>query len=217
MAKTPAQRAAKHGQAATPASTPAVNTSTQRSPQKAEGNANLLLIAGSVATLFLFWYFHLLTLNQMTGLSGGLAMPDSMVFGFDMAHVEGLRAAMDSDALGQLQFVHKTAGTLFPLVFGLCAMTLIAINVAKKSVRWVLWSFPLLFAVVQLWANVAIDNMLGAQTLEPSAVSLTSVLVMASWFLLVLSLAGIGVALFLGRKPKASAVPEQSAGTAVQE
>ncbi len=206
MAKTPAQRASKHGQAATPASVPAVNTSTQRSPQKAQGNANLLLIAGSVASLFLFWYFHLLTLNQMTDLSGGLSMPDSMVFGFDMAHVEALRAAMDPDAMGQLQFVHKTAGTLFPLVFGLCAMTLVAINVAKKSVRWMLWILPLLFAVVQLSANVAIDNMLGAQTLEPSAVSLASALVMASWFLLILSLAGLGVALFIGRKHKAPSV-----------
>ena len=166
----------------------------------------MLLIAGSVASLFLFWYFHLLTLNQMTDLSGGLSMPDSMVFGFDMAHVEALRAAMDPDAMGQLQFVHKTAGTLFPLVFGLCAMTLVAINVAKKSVRWMLWILPLLFAVVQLSANVAIDNMLGAQTLEPSAVSLASALVMASWFLLILSLAGLGVALFIGRKHKAPSV-----------
>ncbi|WP_207345754.1 hypothetical protein [Arthrobacter sp. E3] len=206
MAKTPAQRAAKHGQAATPASVPAVNTSTQRSPQKAQGNANLLLIAGSVASLFLFWYFHLLTLNQMTGLSGGLSMPDSMFFGFDMAHVEALRAAMDPDAMGQLQFVHKTAGTLFPLVFGLSAMTMVAINVAKKSVRWMLWILPLLFAVVQLSANVAIDNMLGAEKLSSSAVSLASALVMASWFLLILSLAGIGVALFIGRKRKAPSV-----------
>lgn len=184
-----------------------INSSTARSPQKAQNNANLILIAGSVASLFLFWYFHLLTLNQMTDLSGGLAMPDSMVFGFDVAHIEALRTVMDSDAMGQLQFVHKTAGTLFPLVFALSALTLIAINVARKSVRRLLWVFPILFAVVQLWANIAIDNMLGAENLDPAAVSLTSALVVASWFLLVLSMAGLGVALFLGRKKKA--VPAQ--------
>ncbi|POH60218.1 hypothetical protein [Arthrobacter glacialis] len=203
MAKTPAQRAAKHGGAATPPSAPVINSSTLRSPRKAQNNANLLLIAGSVASLFLFWYFHLWTLNQMTDLSGGLAMPDSMIFGFDVAHIEALRAAMDSDAMGQLQFVHKTAGTLFPLVFALSALTLIAINVAQKAVRRVLWVFPILFAVVQLWANIAIDNMLGAEKIDPSAVSLASALVTASWFLLVLSMAGLGVALFLGRKKKA--------------
>jgi hypothetical protein len=200
MAKTPAQRAAKYGPQATPPRAGVVNSSTARSPQKAQGNANLILIAGSVASLFLFWYFHLLTLTQMTELSGGLAMPDSMVFGFGSAHIEALRAAMNSDALGQLQFVHKTAGMLFPLVFGLSAMTLIAMNVAKKALRWVLWAFPVLFAGVQIWANVAIDNMLGSAKLDAGLVTLASVLVVASWSLLVASLAGLGVALFLGRR-----------------
>lgn len=203
MAKTPAQRAAKHGQTATPAPAPVVNPGAPRPPQNAQSNANLLLIAGSVASAFLFWYFHLLTLNQMTDLSGGLAMPDSMILGFDVAHIEALRLAMDPDAMGQLQFVHKTAGTLFPLVFALCSLTLVAINVAKKSLRWVLWSVPLLFAVVQLWANVAIDNLLGAATLEPSSVWVASALVMASWFLLFFTLAGLGVALVLGKRRKA--------------
>jgi hypothetical protein len=213
MAKTPAQRAKIHGAAATPPSAAVVNASTQRSPAKAQGNANLILIAGAVASLFLFWYFHLLTLNQMTDLSGGLAMPDSMVFGFNTAHIEALRSAMNSDAMGQLQFVHKTAGTLFPLVFGLSAMTLIAINVAKKWLRRLLWVFPVLFAAVQLWANVAIDNLLGAQTFDAGQVTLASVLVVASWFLLVVSLAGMGLALYLGRRRKAAAETDAAAAS----
>lgn len=203
MAKTPAQRAKKHGAAPTVPSGPVVNASTRRSPAKAQGNANLILIAGAVASLFLFWYFHLLTLNQMTDLSGGLAMPDSMVFGFGTTHVEALRAAMNADAMGQLQFVHKTAGTLFPLVFGLSAMTLIAINVAKKWLRRLLWVFPVLFAGIQLWANVAIDSMLSAKALDAGSVTLASVLVVASWFLLVVTLAGMGAALYAGRRRKA--------------
>lgn len=211
MAKTPAQRAAKHGQQATPPNVPVVNASTNRSPQKAQNNANLLLIAGAVFSLFLFWYFHLNTLNQMTQLSDGIAMPDSMIFGFDINYVEALRAAMDSDANGQLQFVHKTAGMLFPLVFGLTSITLIAINVAKKSLRRILWVFPVLFAVVQLGANVAIDTMLSADTLDAGLVSLASTLVVASWFLLVISLAGLGVALYVGRKSKADPAGQASA------
>lgn len=198
MAKTPAQRAAKHGTAASPPLSPAV--SAQRVPQKTQNNANLLLIAGSVAALFLFWYFHLLTLNQLSDISSGLAMPDSMVFGFDTAHAEALRAAMNADAMGQLQFVHKTAGMLFPLVFALVAMTVIAVNVAKRTVRRTLWVVPLVFAVVQLWANSAIDNMLGADKLDAGSVTFASTLVSLSWLFLVLSLAAMGVALFLGRK-----------------
>jgi len=213
MAKTPAQRAAKHGQQATPPNVPVVNTHTTRSPQKAQGNANLLLIAGSVATLFLFWYFHLNTLNQMTQLTNGLAMPDSMVLGFDVAHIEALRAVMDDAAKGQLQFVHKTAGMLFPIVFALMAITVIAMNVAKKSLRRILWVVPVLFAVVQLWANVAIDNMLSAATLDAGTVTLASTLVAASWFLLVVSLAVIGLALVLGRKRRPVAGAETAASS----
>ncbi|WP_104089027.1 hypothetical protein [Arthrobacter sp. GMC3] len=208
MAKTPAQRAAKHGGQATPPSAAAVNSSIQRTPTAPKSNANMLLIAGAAASLFLFWYLHVLTLNQMTDLSGGLSMPDSMVFGFDVAHIEALRAAMDADANGQLQFVHKTAGMLFPLVFCITSMTLVAINVAKKPLRWILWAFPILFAVASIWGNFAIDGMLAAKTLDAGSVALASALVVASWFLLVISLVGLGMAWFLGRKRKTA--PEAS-------
>ena len=110
-----------------------INPTTSRTPQKAQSNSNLILIAGVVASLFLFWYLHLLTLNQLTQLSGGLAMPDSLVGGFDQGFVDQLRAAMDDDARGQLNYVHKTAGTLFPLIFGFTWLLLIGTNVARKS------------------------------------------------------------------------------------
>ena len=90
MAKTPAQRIKKHGaKAAVPQHhlPPVINPTTARTPQKAQNNSNLILIAGVVASLFLFWYLHLLTLNQLTQLSGGLPMPDSLVGGFDPGFV----------------------------------------------------------------------------------------------------------------------------------
>ena len=86
MAKTPAQRVKKHGAKATVPQhhlPPVINPSTNRTPQKAQNNSNLILIAGVAASLFLFWYLHLLTLNQLTQFSGGLPMPDSLVGGFD--------------------------------------------------------------------------------------------------------------------------------------
>ena len=203
MAKTPAQRIKKHGaSAAVPQHhLPAViNPSTTRSPQKAQGNSNLILIAGVVASLFLFWYVHLLTLNQLTQLSGGLPMPDSLLGGFDQGFVEQLRTAMDGDARGQLNYVHKTAGTLFPLIFGFTWLLLIGTNVARKGLRWALWAVPLLFAVVRLWGNAAIDAMMSAETLDGGQVALASGLTLAGWILLILSLVVGGAAVFLGRK-----------------
>ncbi|MBT2515176.1 hypothetical protein [Arthrobacter sp. ISL-30] len=203
MAKTPAQRIKKHGSKAVLPQhqlPPVINPTTSRSPQKAQSNSNLIVIAGVVASLFLFWYLHLLTLNQMTQLSGGLAMPDSLVGGFSVEYVGDLRAVMDDDARGQLNYVHKTAGTLFPLIFGFSWLLLIGTNVSRKALRWAMWAAPLLFAVVRLWGNVAIDTALASATPDAGAVALASTLTVAGWVLFLLSLFAGGAAVFLGRR-----------------
>ncbi|MCB5283852.1 MULTISPECIES: hypothetical protein [unclassified Arthrobacter] len=210
MAKTPAQRIKKHG---TNAVVPqhqlpsVINPSTSRTPQKAQSNSTLILIAGVVASLFLFWYLHLLTLNQLTQLSNGLAMPDSLVGGFDQGFVEQLRAAMDEDARGQLNYVHKTAGTLFPLIFGFTWLLLIGTNVTRRGLRWAMWALPVLFAAVRLWGNSAIDSMMSADTLDAGQVALASSLTVAGWVLLVLSLAAGVAGVFLVRKRVSAPAP----------
>jgi hypothetical protein len=118
--------------------------------------------------------------------------------------VAQLRAAMDSDALGQLSYVHKTAGTLFPLIFGFTWLLLIGINVARKPLRWALWALPVLFAAVRLWGNTAIDAMMSAQNVDAGQVALASGLTVAGWALLALSLLAGGAAVFLGRKAAAA-------------
>lgn len=208
MAKTPAQRAKKHGENATPGPVmpgragPIANSSTQRSPEKAKSNGHLIVIAGVVASAFMFWYFHLLTLNQMTQLTDGLAMPDSMVFGFDLNYVATLKGLLNADGLGQLQYVHKTAGTLFPLIFGFTWLLLIGLNTSRRKIRWALWAAPILFAVTQLVANVQIDAMLANSANDAVQIAWASGLVIASWALLVLSLLAAAVALFGRRRRK---------------
>jgi hypothetical protein len=200
MAKTPAQRIKKHGDKAVVPQhhlPPVVNPTTARTPQKAQGNSNLIVVAGVVASLFLFWYLHLLTLDQLTQLTKGLAMPDSLVGGFDPGYIGRLQAAMDGDALGQLNYVHKTAGTLFPLIFGFTWLLLIGTNVARKGLRWALWALPMLFVVVRLWGNVVIDAMMASEGPDTGQVALASGLTAAGWVLLVLSLLAGAAAVFL--------------------
>lgn len=206
MGKTPAQRAAKHGSsAAQPARTngrgypgSTINGSGT-AQQPSSGNGNLILIAAVSTTVFLFWYFHLLVLDQMTQLSGGLAMPDSLLGGYDMDYLLSLRSVLDADALGQLSYVHKTAGTLFPLVFGLTWLLIIGMNTQRRALRWVLWVPPILFVVADLWENIAIDSALGAAELTAGDAALASGLTCARWILLGLSLVAAVVAVFSRR------------------
>lgn len=159
------------------------NTTMGRTPEQVQGNGNLILWAGFGAVVLLFWYYHLLVLNQMTDLSGGLAMPDQLVGGYGVGHIDALRQAMDDDARGQLQYVHKTAGTLFPLFTSLVSMLVIGLHVRRRWVRWSLWALPLAFAVTDLWDNSLIDRLLAGPA-DAAAVGLASGMTVASWLLL---------------------------------
>ncbi|MER1996118.1 MAG: hypothetical protein ABTA24_06420 [Arthrobacter sp.] len=201
MGKTPAQRAAKHGDKAQLPAGPQLpaNPTTQRTPQQAKTNANLVVIAAAATALFMFWYYHLLVLNQMTQLSGGLAMPDSLIGGYSMEYLAALRSAMDADALGQLSYVHKTAGTLFPLIFGFAWLLIIGLNTRRRSLRWILWAAPILFVIADLWENVVIDGVLGSAELASGDAALASFLTVSRWVLLGLSLMASVLAVFSSR------------------
>lgn len=193
VAKTRAQIARKH---ATGTPVPVAPPTDGRR----KNNGSLVLVAAAVASLFLFWYLHLLTLGQMTQLSDGLTMPDMLVGGYDVGYVERLRGAMDDDARGQLSYLHRTAGTLFPLIFAFAWLLLVQLNVGRRWLRWLLWSPVILFTVADLWENVAIDTVLAQAVPEPGAVALASVLTVSRWILLALSLMAGAAAVFLPRR-----------------
>lgn len=194
VARTRTQIARKHaaGAAAAP---PASGPRRDR-----QNNGSLVLIAAAAASLFLFWYLHLLTLGQMTQLSGGLSMPDMMIGGYDAGYAQRLREAMDDDARGQLSYLHRTAGTLFPLIFAFAWLLLVQLNVGRRRLRWVLWSPVILFVVADLWENIAIDAMLAQPSPEPGAVVLASGLTVLRWVLLAGSLVAGAVSAFLPRR-----------------
>lgn len=178
---------------------PVANPSTERSPEQAQGNGNLVLVAGVGAVILLFWYYHLLTLNQMTDLSNGLMMPDQMIGGYSVEHIEALRASMDKSDVGQLNYLHKTAGLLFPLFMALVTMLAVNLNTSRGPVRWVLWAVPMLFAVVDLWENRAIDALFNGPV-DPAAVALASTLTTTRWILFFATtaiLVGVLVASFI--------------------
>ena len=187
-AQDPAPRGAQgEGPSSSPAPVrhPKVSVSQARSDLAAagqrEGNPTMLVIALLVTTAFMFAYLHLLVLQQMTQLSGGLAMPDSMITGYDSGYIAQLAGAMDGDALGQLNWVHKTAGIIFPLMFGLSVFVVASWCLPRGAGRWGTIAAGLLFAVVDIWENVAIESALAT---AGDGAGLASALTVLRWTLL---------------------------------
>jgi hypothetical protein len=170
MSKTPAQRARKHGSAAAghrPGGQHAltgdpgvVNPTTNRTPRKAAGNASAIIIAGAVSAALLFGYSFLLVIPQLQQLSGGLAVPDTLVTGYSTEYAQQLRTALGEEGVEQYNYWHKTADTIFPLLFGFTWLLLIGQQLRGRALRWLCWLPVLLYVGADLAENWTVDAML---------------------------------------------------------
>lgn len=146
-----------------------------------EGSPGMLVAALLGTTLFMFFYLHVLVLPQMAQLSGGLPMPDQQ-FLYDSAYLAELDAAMDEPAHGQLNWVHKTAGVIFPIAVGLSVAAVAAWCLPRGWGRWVSYAAGALFAVVDIVENMLIESALRA---GGEGAALASAFTTARWVLLV--------------------------------
>ncbi|MFC0248296.1 hypothetical protein ACFFIO_07265 [Citricoccus parietis] len=188
-AKTGAQRQAK-GQDQRPADVvpvrhPAVSVSQVkqdlRTSGQQQGSPGMLVIALIGATLFMFFYLHIMVLPQMSALSGGLPMPDHR-FTYDVAALAELDAAMNEAAHGQLNWVHKTAGVIFPLFVFLCVSAVAAWCLPRGWGRWLSYAAGAVFAVVDITENMLIESALDA---GGEGAGLASAFTSVRWVLLV--------------------------------
>ncbi|NAZ16407.1 hypothetical protein GT020_10080 [Glutamicibacter soli] len=186
----------------------------QSTSHENKSNPMLLISAGLAISLFLFIYLHGMALSQMTDLSNNLSMPDQRVFGYTVEDIEALRSAMDEDARGQLNYVHKTAGMLFPLFTAAMSMLLFIRWIPNRRTRLLAWCAPLGFAVADIVENFAIDALFTANEVTAGAVMFASILTTIRWALLVIT-AGLIIGLGLSRanrslKRKMAEVRDQS-------
>ncbi|MGT2463500.1 hypothetical protein [Sinomonas atrocyanea] len=136
-------------------------------------------------------------------------MPDSLVGGFSPDYAHRLQGALDDAARGQLSYVHKTAGTLFPLITGFTFLLVFGTWVKGKVLRRVSFAVVVVFAIVRLWGNIAVDSAL-APGADAGAAVLASVLVVAGWVLLFAILLGAGAAVLAARRRRTT--PERASG-----
>ncbi|MGP7812498.1 hypothetical protein [Glutamicibacter soli] len=186
----------------------------QSTSHENKSNPMLLISAGLAISLFLFIYLHGMALSQMTDLSNNLSMPDQRVFGYTVEDIEALRSAMDEDARGQLNYVHKTAGMLFPMFTAAMSMLLFIRWIPNRRTRLLAWCAPLGFAVADIVENFAIDALFTANEVTAGAVMFASILTTIRWALLIIT-AGLIIGLGLSRanrslKRKMAEVRDQS-------
>ncbi|WGH84990.1 hypothetical protein [Auritidibacter ignavus] len=160
-------------------------------PQSSPGML-VLALAGTV--IFMGFYYHVLALNQMRQLAGGMPMLDHRPFGYRLDEVEAVATAMDDPALGQLNWTHKTAGVIFPVLVALLAVVVAFWALRSWVPRSMMIATGVVFAVVDMWENTAIEQ--GLREVTQQTVSLASALTIGRWVLLVLLAVGVIVAIF---------------------
>ncbi|MGF9661285.1 hypothetical protein AAIH25_05375 [Arthrobacter crystallopoietes] len=219
MSKTPAQRARKHGPAAgaprpgeaaaAGASPGVVNPSTDRTPRKAAGNASAIIIAGAVSSALLFGYSFLIVMPQLQQLSGGLAVPDTLITGYSTDYAQQLRTAIGAEGAEQYNYWHKTADTIFPLLFGFTWLLLIGQQLKGRALRWLCWAPVLLYVIADVAENLTVDAMLATDPVGDAG--WPSFLTIAKSVLFGLSIAAALVAVFARPRGTQAAAADPSA------
>lgn len=149
-----------------------------------EGSPGILVFAILAVTVFIGFYYHILALQGMEQLTGGVTMLDHRLAGFDVVEVERLAERMDDDALGQYNWVHITAGRIFPVMMGL---SLIAVALWTLRATWAKWSAVVVavaYAAVEIWAAITREHAL--HDITQAQVVLASSLTVAQWLLMTL-------------------------------
>ncbi len=160
-----------------------------------EGSPGILVFAILAVTAFIAFYYHIVALQGMEQLTGGMAMLDHRVSGFDTTDVERLAERMDDDVMGQYNWVHITAGRIFPIMM---ALSLIAVALWTLKATWAKWSAVIVaagYAAVEIWAAVTREQAL--TDVSQANVTLASSLTIAQWLVLTLIVIWIAVLLVL--------------------
>lgn len=201
MGMTRAQKAKKYGEDAgsapttprTPRAAPVrpVSVHEMRSgelaPEPEKGSsAGILVGVAFFVGLALWLYYHLLVLQGVSGnLAGGVTAPELLAGGFSGDHLADFARALGENGRTEYSGVHATTGLFTPLLVGLGWLLFIGLNTPQRARKWVYWAVPLLYAVVFLLGNSALDAAV-AHPDNPSAAAWASGLVVARWVLLAL-------------------------------
>ncbi len=106
------------------------------------------------------FYYHILALQGMEQLTGGVSMLDHRLAGFDVTEVDRLAERMDDDALGQYNWIHITAGRIFPIMTALSLIVVGLWTLRSKLAKWSAVIIAIGYAALELWASATRETAL---------------------------------------------------------
>lgn len=165
-----------------------------------EGSPGILVLAVLAVTLFIGFYYHILALQGMQQLTGGMPMLDHHVSGFTLTDVEHLAERMDDDALGQYNWVHITAGRIFPVMMGLSVIAVGLWTLRTKLAKWGAVAAAVVYAALEIWASITREAAL--HDITEANTSLGSTLTVLQWLVfafLIIWIVAMLVLKFIGR------------------
>lgn len=171
-----------------------------RQAHQQDGNPAILVIAVLAVTVFVGFYYHIMALQGMQQLTEGMSMLDHRISGFTVTDVEQLADRMDNDALGQYNWVHITAGRIFPVMMGLSVIAVGLWSLRSTFAKWGAVIAAAGYAALEIWASISREAAL--HNISEANVSLASTLTVVQWLLLAFLIVWIAAMLilkFIGR------------------
>ena len=165
-----------------------------------EGSPGILVLAVLAVTLFIGFYYHILALQGLQQLTGGMSMLDHRVSGFTLTDVEHLAERMDDDALGQYNWVHITAGRIFPVMMGLSVIAVGLWTLRTQLAKWGAVAAAVVYAALEIWASITREAAL--HDITEANTSLGSTLTVLQWLVfafLIIWIVAMLVLKFIGR------------------
>lgn len=162
---------------------PRPNQRAPKSTPQEDGSPRILVYALLGITVFMGLYLHAYAMPQLTHFADGLSMPGARPGGYDAADIAALQSAFADNAEGQLNFLHKTAGIIFPVVVFLAAWATLGLLV-RGWWRWIVVAGAAVFAAVDITENFLIDRIVTEVPVDAEAVAASSAMTTLSWALL---------------------------------
>ncbi|WP_159801274.1 hypothetical protein [Arthrobacter zhaoguopingii] len=170
------------------------------------GRAALLIIAGVVVSAVLA-AINGLQLASLQRATGGLAMPDTLLTGYDSDYITRVQSRMTDELYERYGASHYLWDVLFPVVFAATVMLLISTITRGRKIRWFLLPVPVVYVVVDITENLLLEAVFAAESLGPGAVAAASTFTILKFVLFAAAVAA-GLAALLTR-PKNAAPPKR--------